>query len=438
MVSYDTRNCRDPGSNPGTSSMPIKVLYSNRKINPFGGICFVIQALKKKGIGKLIDNYLGTRIEQAKYSYSDIILSWCYANLCGAERLEDTSFLNQYFKHIPRLNFPSPDSIGRVFKSLATKSDKIKNANVLHEFNSHEKLNELLLDTAIHLGLLDKSKKYTLDYDNTIIETEKYDSKYTYKQIPGYQPGVSLIGKLPVYVQGRNGNSMATYKIDETIKKSLDLLKEKGVSIDRFRSDAAGYTAKLADMMDNNGTDFFIRIKSNPYFMDAILIKRLWTEGHINGRKMETCSFDYFITSGKHKFSKDYRAVVSRIKDYGGIYHYRGILTNNKSMSDQEVVDFYNMRGSSENNFDVLKNDFNWKRLPFSFLNENTVFMLIGALISVIYQYLVRNFSRKVDFVKRNGRLKNFIFKFITVCVSWIDEHTMIMYTKNRYSELLE
>jgi len=113
------------------------------------------------------------------------------------------------------------------------------------------------------------------------------------------------------------------------------------VSIGRFRSDAK-YTLKLVDLMDGNGIDFFIRIRNSSYLRNEIIKNKLWEEGYIQGRKIETCSFDYFIaTNGRH--SKDHRAVVTRVADYEGTYSYRGILTNNRSMSDQEVVDFYNL-----------------------------------------------------------------------------------------------
>ena len=80
-------------------------------------------------------------------------------------------------------------------------------------------------------------------------------------------------------------------------------------------------------------------------------------------------------------------------------WRYLAIITNNRTMSEYEIIRFYNQRGEIERNFDDLKNNFNWGHLPFSFLNENTVFMIISAIVSIIYQYLIRKFSKKVDFV---------------------------------------
>jgi len=87
---------------------------------------------------------LGVRVKQAKYSYSDIILYWIYANICGAERLEDTVFLKTHLDSIPKLPNPSPDRISGILRSLSTDTE-ILNApsGVKHEFNIHKPLNNV-------------------------------------------------------------------------------------------------------------------------------------------------------------------------------------------------------------------------------------------------------------------------------------------------------
>lgn len=69
-------------------------------------------------------------------------------------------------------------------------------------------------------------------------------------------------------------------------------------------------------------------------------------------------------------------------------------------MSEEEVIRFYNARGASERNFDVQNNDFGWAHLPFSFMNENAVFMLLTAMIKNFYLkngdvFIFIGFSRK-------------------------------------------
>ena len=61
-------------------------------------------------------------------------------------------------------------------------------------------------------------------------------------------------------------------------------------------------------------------------------------------------------------------------------YIYRCILTNDREKTEEEVVLFYNQRGERERIFDHMDNDFGWKRLSKSFMNENAVFMLLTAM----------------------------------------------------------
>lgn len=404
--------------------MITKVTNSKKKVNPFGGLFFVINELKNKGIAKLIDSHLGKRVKQAKYSYSDILLNWSYCNLCGAERLEDIEKLRSSLD----MKLPSHDALGTVMKSFSKKLD-IQNNN---EFSIHKPLNNLMINTALSLGLLNKKKAYTLDYDNTIIEHDKYDKKLTYKMIKGYQPGVSFIGKIPVYIEGRNGNSNANYQITETVERSVDLLQENGVRIKSFRSDSAAYVRSIFQLMQERGIDFFIRARRSPRINVMCTDLLGWETISMYGREFQTKSVEYTPS----RSDESYRMVLYKTEDRDA-WKYFSIITNNRSMSEYEIIKFYNMRGDIERNFDDLKNNFNWHRLPFSFLNENTVFMIISAITSIIYQYLIQKFSGKVDFVKRTYRLRRFIYHFIT-CSAILNNGQLQMFTDRDYSPLME
>lgn len=76
---------------------------------------------------------------------------------------------------------------------------------------------------------------------------------------------------------------------------------------------------------------------------------------------------------------------------------------------------FYNQRGNSEKNFDALKNDFGWRLLPFSNMNENAVFLLIAAITNNVYHALLTKINKKIKEVKTNIRLREFIFVFMSV-----------------------
>lgn len=89
-------------------------------------------------------------------------------------------------------------------------------------------------------------------------------------------------------------------------------------------------------------------------------------------------------------------------------------------MTKDEVAYFYSQRGSIEKEFDVLKNDFGWKNLPFSKLEQNTVFLFFTAICRNLYNYIINLFSSKFKCLNQNFRIKKFIFRYITVPAKWI------------------
>ena len=98
---------------------------------------------------------------------------------------------------------------------------------------------------------------------------------------------------------------------------------------------------------------------------------------------------------------------------FGVIYTYRCILTNNRTSTEKDIITFYNERGASEKNFDIQNNDFGWSHLPFSFMAENMVFMVVTAMLKNFY--LVHRISEKVKPLKKTNRLKAFILHFVSV-----------------------
>lgn len=95
-------------------------------------------------------------------------------------------------------------------------------------------------------------------------------------------------------------------------------------------------------------------------------------------------------------------------------------MTNDLEMTDDEVVLFYNARGAEEREFDILKNDFGWDKMPFSKLEQNTVFLLIMAMCRNLYAHIIEKFSQKVKSLSPNFRIKKFIYRFICIPAKWV------------------
>lgn len=420
----------------------MKIRTSAKNVSPVGGINFIIQHTIQAGIPALIDASLPGRHANSKYSYSDAIIGTVYGVFCGAQRLEDMAVVKS-MTHNEALNIPSPDNIGVIFKDkLASKGFVVKSKEGAHEVNSNATLNNMLLSMAVSLGQIHAGNGHTLDYDNTCIPCEKTDSQWTYKKFRGYQPGVCFIKDTPVYIEGMNGNNPAFFDQENTIQRAVDALNSKGIEVSRFRADNASYQHEVVKMFDKDGCDFFIRASANTEMWDDIADLKTWKEVRIKNDTMELADFEFVPFKGKKGNTTPYRMVTSRRKvsevhkHTGEKYIYRTIVTNNRTMSNADVVATYNSRGRCERVFDQLNNDWNWSRLPFSKLGENTAYMIVMAMGMVIYNYLVKVFAGMADFVKPEWRLKAFRLHVIMVSAQWEGE-TLIIFDTTRDWERL-
>ena len=280
--------------------------------------------------------------------------------------------------------------------------------------------------------------------------TRKYDANKTYKQCDGYQPGVAGVGKHIVYIEGRNGHSQAKYpkyQQAETLTRAFSLLNQEGIHLKRSRVDSASCQQKVVNLVEKRSQYFYIRVMRCATLEQQVSLSQPddWQKVRWGVQQVEVTQIaDYRPFDGQ----RSCRSVVSRIKRSdgqtglvtGNAYTYRAILTSDDQWGEQQVVSFYNQRGSAERTFDAMNNDFGWSRLPCPFLNENTAFMIITALFASLYQFMLTTFSGKLSRVKETFRLKKFIFRFITVAAKWIRtarQYVLKPYTDKDYSPLV-
>ena len=181
------------------------VQQKSEKITAFGGIFFVLDKFDSI-LSSVIDSHLGLRSTLTGYQYSEIIRAIFSVFCCGGDCMED---LNLYLKDVlterPHTRVPSADTVLRGLEELATENISYtaeKTGNV-YDFNTAEKLNQLLIKLLLATGQLTESGAYDVDFDHQFLEADKYDSKRTYKGFEGYSPGVFTIGGLIAYLENR-------------------------------------------------------------------------------------------------------------------------------------------------------------------------------------------------------------------------------------------
>jgi hypothetical protein len=188
-----------------------KLQKISKNITPFAGVFYANNEFKSLGLRQLIDNQLGYRISTKGYSYGNLIGNHFNLFLCGGECAED---IQQHFRptleQIPGNQVASADTLLRCFNELSTENTTVSSSSSKeYQFNINEKLNDLNIKSLLLTKQLKKGEFYDYDYDNQIIEHEKYDAKKTYKMNTGYFPGVATIGNKIVYVENRDGNANA-------------------------------------------------------------------------------------------------------------------------------------------------------------------------------------------------------------------------------------
>jgi hypothetical protein len=409
----------------------MKLEKNNQIINPFGGINFVVDAIKNEGLLELIDNQLGARAKQAQYSYSDLMLNLWSVFFCGGDCAEDANeHLKEYLQDVPNHKVADADTILRVIKTLKTDKEKVESSTGnVYEINKNDKLNKLNISILQKLGLLKEGCFYDLDYDNEVLKTEKYDTKRTYKQVNGYFPGMATIAGMPVYFENRDGNMNVKTNQHELLERCYKMLNNNGIYINRSRMDAGSYSKEIIEVVEKYSKNFYIRANRCGSLSTTLLQHQTWEQVEINHINYEVCSIEYepFTTKNGEK-KKSYRLVVMRRKTKNAQFdmftadtmEYRSILTNDRESTEKDIIQYYNARGTEEKAIDILNNDFGWANMPFSFMEENTVFLMLMIMCKNIYTWIVMKFSEKLSFLKENFRIKKFIFRFITVPTKWI------------------
>lgn len=412
-----------------------KIQVISEETQRFGGLNFIRDSKDYQNLLELCDQELGVRsVRGGGYSYSEIINVLYLSILSGATCIEDINLLVSEFSQRPSQKAPSADTVLRTFKRLAVDNEVITSdgSGISYNFNRNHDLNSLLVKGTSGLGLLDKVCDF--DYDNQIIETEKQDALWTYKDVKGYAPGIAFANGHPIYIEGRDGNANVLFDQASTLRHAYEALKKEGVDVRRSRMDAGSYSKEVISVVEEYSETFYIRSKQTPYYTSLVeestggwsKVKLRSSNGNLRSVEVRSVITDDFIKG------KKYRVILYRFEDgwaektlYEGDpgmkYRYFGIITNDFESSAEEIVKFYNKRGSIERVFDQLNNDFNWKHLPSSDMNQNTVFMLLTALLRNFYTKYVADLSKTTgNLISKRSRLKAFIFHFVTCVAQWI------------------
>ncbi len=408
-----------------------KIQLKSDNITPFGGLYSIFNQFNRSGVRETVDSFLGRRsLDPKAFSYGDVFASLFANYLCGGDCIEDVMDIKNFWDGHDNIRIASSDTIERALRGLSCDNTTYMNDNnVAYDFNTADKLNSLMLRLLKTTKQLNPGDCIDLDFDHQFIACDKKDSKYSYKKAEGYFPGVATVGGLIVGIENRDANTNVKFHQADTLKRIIERLEiESRVVIRNFRADCGSYSEAIIGYVKDHCEHFYIRANNCQSRRTEFMEHTDWTPVHISGMDCDVASFkfDSFIPE------ENLRLVVQRTKLseedpaaeseglFGTEYVYRCIVTNDWSNSEKDIIAYYNKRGASERNFDCQNNDFGWAHLPFSYLKENTVFLLVTAMLKNFYLYILQAIGSAVKGLDIKNRLKRFIRLFISAPAKWI------------------
>lgn len=430
--------------------MSAKVQIKNEKYMPYGGIYFVIREFLRL-MAPAIDSYLGLRSTLIGYQYSEISLAMLCNFCCGGDRTEDIYRIHDMIEQKPGLRICSPDTVLRAMTELSVE-DTVYTAQSGKEyrFNTAERLNGLLVYAAVKSGMLHPGAEYDLDFDHEFLASETWDALPTYKGHDGYSPAccvlTSISENLDVIagIENRDGNATVKFHQEDTLMRILLNIIEQGMRIRYARVDCGSYSKEVVRLLLEHSQRIFVRAEMTKTLREKLQNpRREWRKVEINNQSIEVLSlpFDGFggeISGCRLVVQRQHKGVGAQLDlfEEGGddVYVYRAILTNEWDMTEEEVIRFYNQRGAKEKVFDQMDNDFGWHYLPKSLLRENTVFLLLTAMLRNFFRLLLRNEALHAFGIWCTTRMKAFTAKVVTVVARWTKggrRDILTLYTNN-------
>jgi len=256
------------------------------------------------------------------------------------------------------------------------------------------RVNQTVLQSALH-----KRKAITLDIDATEIIAGKADAHWTYKSNRGYMPMVGHIAETGQIVacDFREGNTPPAKDNLSFIRQCQDSLPA-GCYVQKLRIDAAGYQTDIIKHCDQQRIAYAIRAKMSAYLKELILSvpdsdwqpllnrKGDVMAGHSSYRTLHVIgdyqqAFTVVVQRKRFKGQSDLEILQSEEEVCAQGYVYRAIATNRETLTDSEIIHWYNQRAEdSENRIKELKLDFGGDTLPCSDFDANAVYFSICAL----------------------------------------------------------
>ena len=382
---------------------------------PYGGLAAIHKLVGKLELPQRIDEALSLLKVHRPYTESNHVLNIAFNLLCGGRVLEDIELRRNDAAFLDMLGarmIPDPTTAGDFCRRF--------DADAVQALT--KAINEVRVDVWKRQPLSFREQTALIDADGTLLETTggcKEGMDISYQGTWGYHPLLISLANTrePLFIVNRRGNRPSAEGAADVIDKAIVLCREGGFAQIRLRGDTDFSMTKHLDRWNDDGVRFvfgYDAIKSLKQKADELeashyaeLIRhadealetkkprakqprvkeRIVRERkHLNLvlEREDVAEFDYQPTAAR----RPYRMIVLRktiLEERGQVClgtheRYLFYITNDRSLSPEEVVAEANGRCGQEDLIDQLKHGVHALYAPVNTLESNGAYMVMASL----------------------------------------------------------
>ena len=375
--------------------MELKLERTEERLTRRTGLVLVDRFGKKIDLANKIDRAFGPPGSNRGMAASDYVLTLVEMLIDGAMHLEDVKDFERdeaYKLMTGREHYPTSDALGDWLRRKGGKEGEGEKKLM--------KVDAELVNASTKQSGPSGSRDKTLDVDASVIEADKGDAVYTYKEIRGYQPLLAACPEAGLFINSRfqHGNVNAQGDIKSFIDDSINLVPGM---IKTVRIDSVGYNHFVFNYCFEKRLNFTITADHDVAVMEVV--RKIPESAWEKGKNDDGTDANYRIAETIHTMNQckdSFRLVVKKTKRvkqtdlFDGEYFYWIVATNfsKEEKSTQEVIHFHEKRGEMERMIGELKNHYNMDHFPCGQFSANSLYFAIGVFAFNLVQLLKQHY----------------------------------------------